>query len=394
MNKTQQQAFLSGLEFTDCDNNKTSEPEWKSCDWPPLLGGSRHGHTCIVVKDPTKNQSEIVVVVGGRTKDKRTQKSVLLFNVDDEEHVKEWREGPCMNQKRCWGSPVVCNGALYVIGGLYGGNCLDTIERIHVQDLLSAKSNSASRWKTLECRLSTKRAQCGAAAVRNRFIVVAGGHTNAYNFASVEIIDTASGRDSSWPESRHSWKTAAHQAQCSITLGPSLKAVRRSTQIAVIGRRIYVVGGFNASKSRRYVEYLEFEDWVDDSSATAASVFPLSNPWKTLKDLGMDTYRGHRVAGQVGCCLVFAGGKMQKKNGSVEILTSVQVLDLERQKIWKLPKMTRVLRDSLAVTSKGVILIGGSTRTNRDSCEILSLVDKNTRLFARLLATEPFRFQI
>ena len=345
-----EKAFLSGLVFV---NDKAS-PIWRPSSWPPLLGGNRIHHTSNVVHDPSSNHVKNVVILGGIMLEISADytNSVILLNV----HRTKWQEGPPMKERRINHASVVCNGALYAIGGFNGSSCLDSFERIHVDDLFqhssSSSTSSANKWTMLKCRLSAERAGCAAAVVHDRFIVVAGGTNGNNDWSSVDILDTALGNS------------------CLVTSGPSLENPRSCFGMAVIGRRIYAVGGWSFSNS---VEYLEFDHLLDKKANIAASMV-----WTIHKDLRLKSCpAGRHAVVRVGSCLVFAGDLTT--NNSSEQSRSVQVLDVVKNVVWRLPDM-RVTRSGCSMVSllNGIAVIGGHVT--------LSLVDKNSWLFARLLA--------
>ena len=116
--------------------------------------------------------------------------------------------------------------------GGYNGNTF--IGRIDANDLLQsslATSNAhESHWTTLNCRLSTERTGCCAVAVHNRYIVVMGEHNCGTVLKSVDIIDTSNQ---------------------TLIVGPNMNVPRVLCASAVVGHRIFVVGGST-------VEYLDF----------------------------------------------------------------------------------------------------------------------------------------
>ena len=348
--RIQDQALKSGLVFGGCDDHQ--EPQWQSSNWPRLLGGWRWGHSSVVVKHPDRNDEEIVVVIGGAKAQSEVSNSVLLLNVN--ETAKKWREGPRLNEKRDCSASVFCNGTLFAIGG-HGDNNddLDTVEAIQVGDLLLAQTadSTTNGWKTLDCRLSAKRAGCAAAAVNDRFIVVVGGGSSS--LSSVDIIDTAS------------------ESQYAVVSGPPLNKDRYYFGVAVIGQRIYVVGGHPA-KNALPVEYLEFEDCSNHADVTVTSVFPSTKSWKIQEDLALDADRFQHCVVKVGSCLVVAGGLTRDNEG----LSSVEVMDTEQHVMWKLPSMTTKRNyGNMVAISNGILAISGK---EKDSCECLALTEKKT----------------
>ena len=280
------------------------------------------------------------------------------------EQNNQWREGPPLNENRGSHAAAACNGGVYVIGGWNGSSCLDSIERINVENLLTRSSAVYTRnqWTTLNCRLSTKKGKCSAAAIYNRYIVVLGGYRGKVNyFSSLDIIDTA-------VLSNHT-----------VIVGPSMTVPRCSCASAVIGHRIFVVGGYNG-KDLTSMEYLECHDPSDQETMnTANTVFPFSCRW-TSHELELSVPRSDHAAVAVGSCLLVLGG----------YATNEEVLDTRRNTVWTIPRSTGLRYSCSAVVhSKGIAVIGG----RRDSsCATLSLIDKNTWCFRRL--TEQMRSTI
>ena len=229
-----EQAWQSGLFLSK------ETAQWNENDWPPLEGGWRDEHATVVLNHPdtdNNNKKQTVVVLGGYRTGQGELDSILVLNLA--ESNKQWREGPRMNQKRDGHAAVVCNGRIYVMGGDTGAP-LDCIEQIDANYLLQSSLTTSitheMNWTTLTCRLSTPRWGCGAVAVHNRYIVVMGGYNGRY-LSSVDIIDTRN----------HT-----------VSVGPSMNVPRFCCASAVIGHRIFVVGGWNEHGRVDSVEYLYY----------------------------------------------------------------------------------------------------------------------------------------
>ena len=301
----------------------------------------------------------MVVLLGGwpePTSDGTTN-SVRLLNVCE----KRWQTGPPLQEKRKYLASVVCNGVVYVIGGHNGQT---------VGDLLHSSSssfrNNFTGWKTLNCCLTSKRYECAAVAVSDRFIMVAGGrnHSDDNCSSSVDILDTASGNP------------------YSVVSGPSLKKGRSDFVMAVVGSRIYAVGGsvgkFPYARSLESVEYLEFDDWLDPVTSTS----PLSTKsWTIHKELILNKPRSELSAVQVGSCLVVAGGG----DASGKCVRSVEVLDTVRNMVWELPGLSSMKSFCGMISSSNAIAVITRNDALEFSFETLSLVDKKSWLFALLL---------
>ena len=138
----QEQVSLSGLAFSDADQ---SSRQWKSVDWPDLLGGWRWNHASVVLDDPyDRENQQIIVVLGGDMQDEENNSgtptdTVILLHSNGAESGNSpmWYEGPIMRSARASHAAVVCNGYVYAIGGRkYHGLDLNIMDRIRVLDLL------------------------------------------------------------------------------------------------------------------------------------------------------------------------------------------------------------------------------------------------------------------
>ena len=343
-----------------------SDEKWNETDLPPLEGGWRWRHASVVLNHPAKdkdinnsNNGQTVVVVGGYDNRYNMTKSVHGLNLADPNKL--WCEGPPMNQSRQSHAAVVCNGGVYVMGGGGGffGPMLDCMERIDANDLLqsfSSTSNSTheTKWTTLDCRLSTGRRGCRAVAVYNRYIVVMGGSTRGHDNLSsvdVDVVDT----------STHT-----------VTAGPSMTVSRSWCASAVVGHRIFVIGG---STTNTLVEYLDFTKRCDNEERnddTLSTVISFSAAWKTtLSDLVLSD-PGFCLVASVGSCLVVAEPHSR----------TVQVLDTLRNRVWNLPSFGNFREVCSMVTfANQIAVIGGDPDP---TCATLPLMDKNTWCFCRL----------
>ena len=297
--------------------------------------------------------------MGGCDKGWNTTNSVLALNLA--EPNKQWREGTPLNQKRSGHAAVVSNGGVYVMGGYFEHVCLNCIERIDVKDLMQSPlpaSNKYERhWTTLNCRLSSGRHGCCALSVHNRYIVVMGGYCNHRYWSSVDIVDTKN-----------------HI----VTAGPSMTVPRSFCSSAVVGHRIFVVGGHNDEHvNLASVEYVDFAEPCDSDQIkeeTGSTFIPLSSAWITHSDLVLSNPRDSCAMVPVGSCLVVAGGWR---------ISTVEVLDTRRNRVWNLPPLTNNCRSgcSMLTAANQVAVIGG---LYNPTCATLPLMDRNSWCFRRL----------
>ena len=388
----QKQAWLSGLVLLDDET-----PEWNFEDWPSLeggwrcyhasvvlnrtdnneeqtvvvLGGFKQGqgyvnsilegewrwhHATVIIDHPDNNKEQTVVVLGGYRQAPGATDSVLVLNLSDPD--KQWREGPSMDKTRAGHAAVVCNGGVYVMGG-FNRVTLDCIERIDANDLLRSSLTTTttheSSWTTLTCRLSTRRNGCCAVAVHNRYILVMGGDGGGRTLSSVDIIDT----------NNHT-----------VTAGPSMTVPRRFCTSAVIGHRIFVVGGHGEHGNVDSVEYLDYATPCDNHETkeqTGSSFISFSPTWTTQSELRLSNGRSPCAVVAVGSCLVVAGGRGN---------STVEVLDTHRNRVWNLPGLQEDRWGCSMVTVANQVAVIGGWRTT--SCATLPLMDRNSWCFRRL----------
>ena len=128
------------------------------------------------------------------------------------------------------------------------------------------------------------------------------------------------------------------------------------------------------------MEYLVFDDWFQEPPQGSSLPTLTTTTWKIHKYLVLGNRRCGRGTVRVGSCLVVVGGQ---GSGS-GTMRSVEVLDTQRNTMWHLPDIA-VGRSvcSIAVLSTGIFVMDYDME---DSGETLSLVDKNSACFVRLMA--------
>ena len=200
-----------------------------------------------------------------------------------------------------------------------------------------------------------------------------GGRVRGKYLASVDILDTSND---------------------TVLEGPSMKVPRSYCASAVIGHRIFVVGGCG----ERLVEYLEFASLCDkdetkekerDSSTILSALS--SSGWTTRSDWMLFAPRFTCTMVAMGSCLVLAG------LGS----RTVDVLDTCRNRWWTLPPLGHCRNGwnhrngcrMVAVAKQKVAVIGGTgIRGHRnDSCATLPLIldDRHSWCFGQLCEQHP-----
>ena len=252
-----------------------------------------------------------------------------------------------MNLPRWDFDAVVCNGAVYAIGG---GTL--AIERIKIEDLLKQHTTSmpgktTESWCNLKCQLPVRPSHAGSTAVlKDRYIVV-------MTFGSrvrMQVLDT---RD---PDN--------HTLTLSRASYPNLVQRIGFTTIAV-ENRMYILGGKATSnyKALKLVECIEFatNDSANDPNkhvpggeSSCRILRPEFLSWKVETDLCLPHARYHHQAVVVGSKIVVAGGwdLNGKCAGSVEV---VDVGQGETSELTKLNKPNNV-NALLALPDSGRLL--------------------------------------
>ena len=150
----------------------------------------------------------------------------------------------------------------------------------------------------------------------------------------------------------------------------SLARPRSFCVSAVIGHRIFVIGGENADGNLDSVEYLDFAEERNDD--TLSTVISFSSAWTTHSDLVLSDPRYSCGVVAVGSCLVVAGGSRQ----------TVEVLDAHHNRVWNLPPLGEGrLGCSMVTVANQVAVISGEENL---SCTTLPLMDRNSWCFHRL----------
>ena len=111
---------------------------------------------------------------------------VRLFDT----RTREWsnEEWPSLNQPRKQFCCVVCNGKVYVIGGMNTeGEYLDSIECLYL-------SASPRQWITSDQTLATARGYCQCVAIGTQVFILGGHSDEEDKLLSVEILNTETGQ--------------------------------------------------------------------------------------------------------------------------------------------------------------------------------------------------------
>ena len=382
----QEQIELSGLEImSSLSSSSSSQLQWNSTNqWSPLLGGGRAYQACVTILSGNgENDGQTIVVIGGQMQSDYITNSVIVWDPS----TKRWRNGPSLNDRRRDLVAVVCHDKVYAIGGYGGDNydgytTLDTIESIQMSSLLETTETSTmtrqnnNQWTRLQCRLSSPRKQFAAVAVHNRYIVILGG-SNAIlgqDLSSVDIMDTAPPHNNS------------DNGEPMIVAGPSMNSTRSCFGAAVVDNCIFVVSGWVNSGRSTSLESLLFQQQPQDKdkdhtnrNSNVTCTFPNSS-WRMEPHLSFSSPRNSHALAKVGSCLVVAGGYCENCGSWTN---SVEVLDVQRGIVWRLPNMTswRPYGCSMVTLSDCLLVLGGNRSIDSVESLALTVYQKHERCF-------------
>ena len=404
----QEQARLSGLVFLSPSINERTGLREPHCtsereEMPSLLNDEVwFNYSCVLVRPPDNPRQGMILLLGGRqylssprSGRREAVDSVLLWSGENG----SWSRGPPMTQGRINLTVVVCGDNVYAIGGENArGNALNSIERISIKSLLTDhttttnNNRTTSAWQTFHCCMSMPRAFANAVSIQDRYIVVAGGRSNAVVgqnrshresrvLASVEIIDT-------------------HFPYLSMPYsGPSLNCPRYSFGMGVVQNRVFVVGGLceqgRALLRGRSVEYLNFLPPCLDTTSDGVKSEELSSTmmsWKVHGDHTLRDVECQEVV-RVGSCLLFVD-RRDRGGPFFDRRPSLVVLDTRRDQSWIFPCNFSCSSPMVALFDGIVSVVFPSLITSRSmSWRRLGLVDKHTLLFKRMLELSHMQIQ-
>ncbi|KAL7564288.1 hypothetical protein ACA910_014351 [Epithemia clementina (nom. ined.)] len=365
----------------------------------------RYGHVSVVLEEKEKaehikdsyengNSTISVALIGGRD-DFVPFKSVILLEITCEAtslqyEEKPWREGPQMNEERDGLAATRCGNYVYAAGGCNGYIDLDTIERIIVSDLKCGHSTNTT-WTTVAARLSEPRWGSAAVSVKDRFVVVIGGHNEENGtLSSVDIIDTKPPTNGAAASEIALDPTNHHQEYAAVVVrpGPNLQRARWWHGACVLGneqQQIWVTGGQDGKDENKIrlacMEFigLDFLD-TNDNLENDTNLSPAS--WSLAEDLQLSTGRSRHAFTNVGDrYLVVAGGS----DWDGQPLSSVEVVDLLRRAVVtkNLPDLMvpRIASSMVCTanynygTSPLLVVLGGTSPLHQGYLESLPCVE-------------------
>lgn len=303
---------------------------------------------------------------------------------------------------------------------------------------------SHGKWEKVNARLSVARSGCAAVAVYNRFIVVMGG--NMF-FSTVDVIDTMElAMRATWPTTSSSSENNNYQPStvASVRVGPSMLIPRRCLGAVVLGNKIWAVGGLDTDeRALDTLEYISFHmtttttttsndsssDLPNETELRVTSKSPnnierrpsdcirkgdcstltfSSSSWNTTakttnsatvisqpsneKNIKLSIARYRHATCLIGSCLVVAGGVSH----NFMPLASVEVVDLDRRVVWKLPDLTvpRIEVSMVSISKNQLLVLGGWNGGHfLNSMESLTCVELSLRSIQQELVASENRLR-
>ena len=313
-----------------------SQNKWQvESSWPNPVEGFRSRSAMVVVSPKNKTA---LVMLGGDAEHEPTD-TVHFMDLPTEEigwikpgppmhrrgnYRAEWSQGPPMNRPRHDFDAVVCNGAVYAIGG-----CTSVVERISIHHLLKEPNtyetdNATESWCDLSCQFAAlTNTEGSTSVVKDRYIVVT---TYQKQLGMIQVLDTGD------PDN-HVLTTFDAPSRAHIP--------RRYFTSVAVENKVYIIGGEELSNDNgiESVECIEFswnDSSIDDqtkletgSESSYHKLSPQILSWTVETDLFLLHARRCHSSVVLGSKIVLAGG--WDRNG--KWIRSIEVIDVKRKEM-------------------------------------------------------------
>ena len=251
---------LSSYSFRiDVDTQGNDEYNYSSDNliWPGASPGPwqkkaslptwQRGFAAVAVNDK-------ILVLGGQN---RSNTEIPVDKVEEyNPETNNWNPRASMPTPRYWLAAAALNGKVYAIGGSkYPGTWIDGPQPIQALNVVEEYDPATDTWAA-KSGMKNRRMMHGAAAVNGKIYVIGG----VLNNTPGPWIDT--GLVESYDPMTESWETKS-----------PMPTPRRSPEVAVIGDKIYVIGGLYPNDPRRF-DYYDVIDAVEEYD-------PSTDSWDT-----------------------------------------------------------------------------------------------------------------
>ncbi|MFA6386032.1 MAG: hypothetical protein WCW29_04795, partial [Candidatus Paceibacterota bacterium] len=248
------------------------------------LPGNFANHSSLISED-----GRYLFLVGGSVLKDFSRKSVVFTDLEDTNQI--WQNASLMNRSVIWNSSIILNNYIYSIGGFDEiDNPTGNLSRNEVEYAKSNLDGSLSNWLMASNHLPYKGANGSSTVVGSRIYYSGGGvWGSSFNDLSIQ-----SGIHYSAQVTQGDLSTWVQAGQ--------LPARMLGHQLVYTGKKLYLIGGYNADLSTSTGQI--FEAVLDSDGKINSWIGPLSN---TFPDGNYKTYNFMQVI--VGDILIVAGGR-------------------------------------------------------------------------------------
>jgi N-acetylneuraminic acid mutarotase len=133
-----------------------------------------------------------------------------------------WETRMTMPTARNHAGAGVVNGKIYVIGGRVGSSVITTASNTNVVEVYDTVANL---WGAAGLRMPTPRSGMGWATYKGKIYIAGGQYYDAHVFAAIRAVEGYDPATNSW------------------TILPTMPTARHGVNVAIIGNRLYAIGG-------------------------------------------------------------------------------------------------------------------------------------------------------
>jgi N-acetylneuraminic acid mutarotase len=255
-----------------------------------------------------------------------------------------WKMGPELPCNRHAFGLALVDREIFIVGGWEDGYVSDRVDSLTMP--MAGEIDSTTEWNISVARLGEKRIDCAVGVVDGKIFVLGGWKEEDYSNA-VEVLSAKRRDILSYPFS--------HRDHVDLSVSSSMSSERVHMGVAVIGKKIFVIGGYNLTDG-----YLSRVEVLDTET----------NKWSTLPS--MKTARSMMGIAVIDDRFIWIFGGW---NGSDRYLNSIEIIDVEKNEwLTSSIKLTspRFATKAIAVDHK-IFIIGGCGDLEDVAVEVLDI---------------------
>jgi N-acetylneuraminic acid mutarotase len=271
------------------------------------------------VMELVKSQIEFIMVAGGFG-DKTTQ----IYSIS----TNSWINGPNLPQNRYNHGMALVDGEIFIIGGWVNGDISNSVLSLTIPTTTSEMDSTmmkTMKWKVVP-NLKVGRRNPGIVVVDGKIFVIGGSD----GFEYLKTIEVFSVKEGKWIDD-------------DSQVPPEMSTMRSSMGVSVIGKKIFVIGGYNGIVYLSTVEVLDTE----------------TNKWSTLPSI--KTARSMMGVTVIDDRFIWIFGGWDESG----YLDSIEIFDVEKNEwLTSSIKLTSPRSGMTAITVDHKIFIIGGIEQN------------------------------